>query len=407
MDRLKKKLLFCLILTFCCLVGICQDDQLRIVKTAKSENPKLYIASFDGSKDVFNNLQDAIYYSDWFEIVTTNSADFLLSASYREGSKARFISINLTDANQNSVTKFQKKTTLDTDVTSLIHDSVDEMIRRVFNRPGICSSKLAFVKKLNGAKEIWISEFNGANPKQFTHNNTISVEPSWSPGNRYFAYTLYEAHSMKVVLVDLTRGLQKRLTNFSGLNSGTQFSNDNQFAAVTLSKGKNVDLYVINHTTGHLTQLTHSTGAEASPCWSPDDQKICFVSDQTGGRPRLYLISASGGSYESLLRLPVECVSPDWSSVSNKICFALRKGRNYQIAYIDMNGEDRVPEILVNSPGDWESPSWAADGRHIVCSRTLNGKKSLYLLDSYYKKKIALKNYEGNDSLPDFSDNFR
>ena len=72
-----------------------------------------------------------------------------------------------------------------------------------------------------------------------------------------------------------------------------------------------------------------------------------------------------------------------------------------------MNGEDRVPEILVNSPGDWESPSWAADGRHIVCSRTLNGQKSLYLLDSYYKKKIALKNYEGNDSLPDFSDNFR
>jgi Tol biopolymer transport system component len=236
MDRWTVKILFFLLFTFCCLTGICQDDQLRIVKTAKSENPKLYIASFDGTKDVFNNLQDAIYYSDWFEIVTTSNADFLLSVSYGEGSNARFISINLVDSNQNSVTQFQKKTTFDTDVTSLIYDSVDEMIRRVFNRPGICSSKLAFVKKLNGSKEIWISEFNGANPKQFTHNNTISVEPSWSPENRYLAYTLYEAHSMKVVLVDLARGLQRRLTNFPGLNSGTQFSNDSRFAAVTLSK---------------------------------------------------------------------------------------------------------------------------------------------------------------------------
>ena len=92
-------------------------------------------------------------------------------------------------------------------------------------------------------------------------------------------------------------------------------------AALTLSKGENVDLYTINIETGKIVRLTHTAGAEASPCWSPNDESICYVSDQSGARPRLYLLPANGGTPERLLNLPGESVSPDWSSVSNKICF--------------------------------------------------------------------------------------
>ncbi len=172
---------------------------------------------------------------------------------------------------------------------------------------------------------------------------------------------------------------------------------------MTLSKGRNVDLYVMEISNGRLNRLTQSTGAESSPSWSPDDKRICFVSDDISNRPMIYLTPATGGMVKRLLRVPVESVSPDWSPVSNKICFSMPVGGSYAVAYVDMNSNDREPEILTTAAGDWESPSWAADGRHVVCSRNFKGRQGLYLLDSLYKKATPLKDFEGKDSTPSYS----
>jgi TolB protein len=42
-----------------------------------------------------------------------------------------------------------------------------------------------------------------------------------------------------------------------------------------------------------LTFLEHAT--TASPAWSPDGQRIAFISDQNG-TPRVWIISANGGA---------------------------------------------------------------------------------------------------------------
>jgi Tol biopolymer transport system component len=70
---------------------------------------------------------------------------------------------------------------------------------------------------------------------------------------------------------------------------------------------------------------------------------------------------------------------------------------------VDMRLPEHDPIILTQGPGDWESPSWAADGRHLVCSRTLDGQTRLMLVDTYYGKTMPLKTGASQESLPTYS----
>ncbi len=400
------------IYSLCSLVSYGQIDDLRVVKSAKTANPTILIQEVDGNKIVAEFLRNDLYYSDWFDVIdpaamAPNAPDYFISGSSTEKNGQKSVAIALTNNKSNTLTEFQKHGLPKTSFKMLIHSAVNEVITQVFNNPGFCLSQLAYVKKINGKKEIWVTDFDGSELRQLTFNNGTSLEPSWSRKNKYLTYTLYKSYSTDIILIDMFKGLQRRLTNMGGFKSGACISNDNTIAVLTLSRNKKVDLYSVDINDGAILQLTNDAAAEASPCWSPDNNEICYVSDRYGGRPRLFLVASTGGTARKLIKRPVECVSPDWSSVSNKICFAIRDSGRYKIAYIDMNESPRQsPVVITHQPGDWEAPSWAADGRHLVCSRTIKNQKALFLIDSLYGKIIPLKNYSGEDTLPDYSDNF-
>ena len=69
-----------------------------------------------------------------------------------------------------------------------------------------------------------------------------------------------------------------------------------------------------------------------------------------------------------------------------------------------MKGGSRKRTIVTNAAGDWESPSWGPDGRHVVCSRFLNGRRELYMVDTRHGKLRPITQ-NGNHSLPSWSAN--
>jgi len=147
-------------------------------------------------------------------------------------------------------------------------------------------------------------------------------------------------------------------------------------------------------------RLTTSKAVEASPCWSPDGGTICFVSDRSGA-PRLYMIPANGGAIRQLPAVGSEAVTPDWSS-DNKIVYSAKVGGSYRLAVLDMKGRDTG--VVPNLPaGEWESPSWAPDGRHVVASRRIGRKSELYVVDTKTGSARKLLNFQFNQSSPDWS----
>ena len=382
------------------LISHAQD--LEVTKTARRANPTLRMAAWKGSVALRKRIQRDIELSDWFTLTWDDTADFYLEGTTEPvGTSGLSATVTVKKADG---TSFAITHGMD-NVDWLSHALVDAVILNVFKNPGFCSTYLAYVREDGQTKDIWVSDFDGTNGRQLTNNKTITTEPSWSFDQKYLSYTVYTRTHTQLIVYSLEGNKWRSLANFKGLNSSCSLANTDLRAAMCLSKDGSIDLYTrwVNGKT--VKRLTNDTFVEASPTWSPKDRQICFVGSQSR-KPTLFIVNAEGGQPARVLNELVEAVSPDWSPVSNKICFALKKGSQYTIGVVDMNGTNRSIRIPFAAAGDWEAPSWTADGRHLVCSRKLDGKISLFLIDTWYGKARELVDCGSGVSLPDCSGSF-
>lgn len=58
---------------------------------------------------------------------------------------------------------------------------------------------------------------------------------------------------------------------------------------------------------------------------------------------------------------------------------------------------------LTPADADYEDPSWAPDGRHIVCTRTVHYRSELYLLDTLGDAPLRLATSQGDLHSPAWS----
>lgn len=386
-------------------VALPAHAQVRVTKTAKeaTANPPLFVRNVQAPAGVRDALVRTLQRCDWFRVVKQPTAGaYILDATAVSTSPPK-LQIRVSSASGTTVANFEQGTA-SSEPNWVVYKSVDALIRRLFRNPGLCASKIAFVSGRGRHKEVLTCNFDGTGSEQVTHNGSISTEPSWGPGAATLVYTLYGTSYTDVILTDLVRKRQKRLSQFPGLNAGADLSHDGRWAALCLSRDGRVELYLMRTADGGLRRLTNDVAVESSPCWSPDARTLCYVSDKAR-KPQLYLASVAGGSPVPLLAERVEAVSPDWSPVSNLICFSVRQGRQYAVAVVDAKDPARRKTVLTAAEGDWESPSWAPDGRHIVCTRSSGGRRELYMVDSRHRKMIRITK-PGHFTLPNWSDLF-
>ena len=80
------------------------------------------------------------------------------------------------------------------------------------------------------------------------------------------------------------------------------------------------DLFLLNIENGTTRQLTF-TGKEGSPVWSPDGEKIAFVSRRHDGPGQIYILNLKGGEAQKITDLPVGVFSIKWFPAGDRIAF--------------------------------------------------------------------------------------
>ena len=95
------------------------------------------------------------------------------------------------------------------------------------------------------------------------------------------------------------------------------------------------------------------------------------------------------------------CAEPDWNPVdSSKIVFTAVFREGFQLVVWDF--KENKSEILTRGARDSIEPCWLDDGRHIVFTRRVGGKKQLMIIDSESKQEQPLSSSRfGNASQPD------
>lgn len=371
------------LLTILCLASLATGLRAQttgsVTKTVQG-NPTLGITSFSGDASARGILETMLVRCDWFQVVKDSSADRAQARlDVTASTNAYLVQARISGAQERIV----RVNASGSDWHDAAAKAVDSLLAELFGVPALCTRPIAYVMTdAGGKKEVFTIRIDGSGQKRLTHNNALSTEPAWGHSGA-LVYTLNQNNALKIVLVDLKNNRQRTISSSRGLNASAALSRDGRYVALPLSLGKQVDLYLLDLKEGRRTRLTQDRDVESSPAFSPDGAQICFVSDRTG-RPQLYLISTSGGDVRRLTKGASECVSPDWSPKSNKLCYSTRVNGQYVVAVMDPSNPQGGHEIVTDAAGNWEAPSWAPDGRHIVCTRSTGGKQDLYMVDTLF-----------------------
>ncbi len=129
-----------------------------------------------------------------------------------------------------------------------------------------------------------------------------------------------------------------------------------------------------------------------SPSWSPDGQKLAYVSFENK-RPRIYISDIVTGKRRMMTSFPGINGAPSWSPDSRKLALALSEGYNPNLYILDTHSGN-LTQLTRDSAINTE-PSWTPDGKAIIFTSDRGGSPQIYRL-ALPGNTIERLTFEGN-----------
>lgn len=256
------------------------------------------------------------------------------------------------------------------DARRLAHRFADELVRHFTGEPGAFSTRVAFVKRGETSREVWVADWDGRNAAPVSQRGSMALLPAFSPDGQTVLYTLYERSLQYpngkpgLWLANLANGHLRKLVSRGEITSGGAFSPDGKKIAFTINEDGNSEIYVINVDGSGLKRLTNSPGIDTSPSWSPDGKRIAFVSNRHGN-PQIFVMDADGGNVERLTFAGNYNQTPAWSPRGDEIAFTARDER-LAFDVFAVNVETKEIRRITQGQGNNEGPTWAPNGRMLM-----------------------------------------
>lgn len=176
--------------------------------------------------------------------------------------------------------------------------------------------------------------------------------------------------------------------------------------------GRDVDqnwrIYVMNADGTGVTALSPEVQDDTAPIWSPDGQKIAFVSQRDGNR-EVYIMDASGQNVVNVTRHPADDWTPAWSPDGKWLAFSSIRAGNWEIFIMDLTcleAPETCPDSLTQLTADGNGnlgPVWSLDGSRIAFSSKAAGNWDIYSVNTGGFDLRQLTTDPANDLSPAWS----
>ena len=291
------------------------------------------------------------------------------------------------------------------------HTIADDIHQNQVGLRGVARTRLTFASDRDGerlggtveertVKEIYISDYDGANQRRVTTNRRLNITPTWSPDARAIAYTSYRRGVPDLFISNIYQGTLENPTKGQGQNFLPAWSPDGTRLAFMSDRDGNPEIYVVNRDGSGVRRLTNHPRNDVTPTWSPAGTHVAFTSDR-GGSPQIYVVAVDGTGTR---RITSEdwCDRPTWSPAPfNEIAYASRTGSGFDVKIIDLSSGERrqvtFGEGIIN-----ESPVYAPNGRHLAFMSNRTGRQQIWTVDRM-GRSLRQVTTVGNNTMPDWS----
>lgn len=294
------------------------------------------------------------------------------------------------------------------DARTVAHTFANDVIKAVTGQPGSFLSKIVVSRTTKpGEKEIFVMDWDGANPRQVTRHGTISQSPTWSWDGRDIAYSSFAYHAnqktrnIDLFTYDLESGKRFAISYRTGVNSGASYMPDDRHLLLTLTNGGKADIYRMTVDGRSTEKVTNARANELNvePVPSPDGSKIAFSSDRSGNA-MIYVMNADGSGVKRLTIAGKYNSSPAWSPDGKKIAFAGYDASHFDIFLMNSDGTNmsRLTSAAKKNGkmSNNEEPTFSPDGRNIIFTSDRTGKYQLYItsLDGENERRLTFDDHE-------------
>ena len=180
------------------------------------------------------------------------------------------------------------------------HTIADDIHKTQRNLRGVARTRLTFNSDRDGerlsgtienrgAKEIYISDYDGENQRRMTVNRDLNSTSVWAPDGRSIAYVSWRRGPPNIFLSNIYSGLAPQdLTKSVGNNWTPVFSPDGTRIAFSSNRDGNPEIYVMNRDGSNVRRLTNHPANDITPTWSPSGTQIAFTSEPRRRRRDLH-----------------------------------------------------------------------------------------------------------------------
>lgn len=319
--------------------------------------------------------------------VPTLDADFLAFGSLQVDITSTVVEAYLYDVKTREQVLGKRYTVGDPElVRQVAHEFADQVVYELSAGAsrGVARTQLLFSSLKGDAKEIWVSDYDGANARQLTYIGGIAKFPEWAPDGRRFAFVVKPpAINRWELRIQEFDGPARTHPIPAGYVSSPAFAPDGRLAfSARTDDSFDSDIFITGPDGTGYRNLTRARGIDTSPVWSPTGAQIAFISDRSG-TPQVWVMDADGTNVRRLVNEGGHCDSPDWSPDGRYILYSWQAPRQWKHdIYIVEVATGRVNQLTAPGGGSYESPTWSPDGRHITFQSTRTGSKQIFILNA-------------------------
>ncbi len=256
----------------------------------------------------------------------------------------------------------------------------------------------------------------GQRSKDFESFHELRSTISWSPDGNYIAFVSKRKDKDDIYIVDSERGKVRRRIelDFDAIYRPNFSPDGGKLGFIGIEDGR-PGIYTYDLETGEVEALHTGALEYLAFSWSPDGTKVAFSAILPGyvdsldifgkvdpkRRPdrNIYLLSVDDGKVEQLTFCRSEDVSPVWSPDGEKLLFVSDRERAYDLYIYDV--ADSTTAQLTNVLGGIFSPSWSKEGDRLVFSVFSNGGWDIYQVKDPLGELKPIKKFRESQWQPD------